>query len=86
MYNIFNIRKWMQGVVFFYFFCSYENKLRNRGAVLRGDEVEKELHNGGSKQGDVSEETSLYSSVFRAYAFHLSRNIRSSYPGCIIKS
>lgn len=60
-------------VLFFYcflgFFCCYENKLRNRGAVLRGDEVEKELHNGGSKRGDVSEETSLHSSVFRAHAW-----------------
>lgn len=46
---------------FYWFFFCYENKLRNKGAVLRGDEVEKELHNGGSKQGDVSEETSLYS-------------------------
>lgn len=56
----------------FFFFCCYENKPRNRGAVLRGDEVEKELHNGGSKRGaggDVSEETSLYSSVLRAYAW-----------------
>ena len=46
-------------IVFFFFCCCYE-KLRNRGAVLRGDEVEKELRNGGSKWGDVSEETSLY--------------------------
>lgn len=39
------------GCCFLSFLCCYENKLRNRGAVLRGDEVEKELHNGGSKRG-----------------------------------
>lgn len=55
MYNIFNIRKWMQVFFFFLSVCvfladsnRYEKKLRNR--EVRGDEVEKQLYIGGTEQ------------------------------------
>lgn len=78
MYNIFNIRKWMQGDALL-FLCCNENKLRNRGAVLRGDEVEKELHNGGSKQPGMYQKKPRFTQLFSEctpgktpYFFHLS--------------